>query len=316
MKIEQRGAVTMVWEEGLRTGWERWILLQSDQHYDSVTCNRELLKADLDEAKRRRAWIISVGDWFDAMQGRFDPRRSMAELRPEYRREDYYDFVVEDASEFLKPYAKNLVVIADGNHELAVLKNANTSLTDRLVGNLRKAGSAVAHGGFGGWVILRFNVGDTTISMSLRVKYFHGAGSEAPVTRGVIQTNRQAVYLPDADLVVNGHNHNAYYVPIARERVTDHGMQYTDLAHFIRTPGYKQDYADGSGGWTVTGGGVPKPIGCVWVKLKYIGGAGNGRNHNGRIEVSVTPEVRGPEPVTPAGDAYAGRVYAEDGEGA
>jgi hypothetical protein len=56
------------------------------------------------------------------MQGRFDPRRDMDELRPEYRRNDYYDFVVRDAADFLEPYANNIALISDGNHELAVLK--------------------------------------------------------------------------------------------------------------------------------------------------------------------------------------------------
>jgi len=46
------------------------------------------------------------GDWFDAMQGKFDPRRNMDELRPEYRTEKYFDVVVESSAEFLKPYAK------------------------------------------------------------------------------------------------------------------------------------------------------------------------------------------------------------------
>ena len=42
-----------------------------------MKCNRELLAEHLQEAKRRGAWIISVGDFVEAMQGRFDPRWPM-----------------------------------------------------------------------------------------------------------------------------------------------------------------------------------------------------------------------------------------------
>jgi hypothetical protein len=72
-------------------------------------------------------------------------------------------------------------------------------------------------------------------------------------------------YLPDADIVVNGHSHNSYHVPIVREKVNQAGIVYFDTQHHIRTPGYKQSYGDGSQGWDVTRGGVPKPLGGAWV---------------------------------------------------
>ena len=198
------GAVTTLRLDDARGGWEQWFLLMSDNHHDSVYCNRDLEIEHLEEAKRKQARIFIFGDFFDAMQGRFDPRRSMDELRPEYRVENYYDVVVRDSAKFLSPYADLIDVISDGNHELAVRKNANTDLIDRLVYELRQGGkSTVVHGGYGGWIRMMFD--KTGVRESIKLKYFHGAGAEAPVTRGVIQTNRQAVYLPDADVVVNGH---------------------------------------------------------------------------------------------------------------
>jgi UDP-2,3-diacylglucosamine pyrophosphatase LpxH len=311
MQVQQLGAVSVIRDDGLAMGWTQEILFISDAHFDSVKCNRDLLIEHLQEAVRRNAWIISVGDFFDAMQGRFDPRRSMTELRPEYRRDDYYDFVVKDATQFLAPYKDNLIVFADGNHELAVLKNANTNLADRLVSNLRAAGSPVVHGGFGGWVVLLMSQSGSGYK-SIRIKYFHGSGGEAPVTRGAIQTSRQAVYLPDADIVVNGHSHNSYIIPISRERITIAGKQYFDLAYHIRTPGYKQDYSDGSGGWEVTRGGVPKPIGAIWCKLSFLAGRSESMARDGRVAMSFAQDIRGPEVVSPCGDVYDGPVWGED----
>lgn len=311
----QSGAVTTIKVDDLITGWQQEILFMSDVHFDSVQCNRDLLAEHLQEAVRRNAWIMIFGDWFDAMQGRFDPRRNMDELRPEYRRSNYYDFVVQDSTAYLWEYRNNLVVIADGNHETSVVKNAGTNLADRLVSNLRAGGSNVVHSGYGGWVVLNLTQGGSG-AKAVRIKYHHGSGGEAPVTRGVIQTNRQAVYLPDADIVVNGHSHNNYIVPISRERVTTQGRQYYDIAWYIRTPGYKQGYADGSGGWEVERGGVPKPIGAVWCKLEYKAGASPSGANDGRIIITPTADVRGPDVCTPAGGAYDGNVYDDDTIGA
>ncbi len=312
-RISQSGAVTSLYCNDPPADWEAWTLVISDSHFDSIYCNRTLLRTHLDEAKDRNADVLILGDHFDAMQGRFDPRRSMTNLRPEYRRDDYYDFVVEDSADFLEDYSGNIRIIAKGNHESAVLKNANVDLTNRLVFlmNMRHK-TQIQVGGYGGWIRWMFNLSANTEGprTSLRAKYFHGAGGEAPVTRGVIQTNRQAVYLPDANIVINGHNHHAYYIPIARERITDRGTIWYDIQHHIRVPGYKMDYADGSGGWSVEKGQVPKPIGSFWLKMTYAK-----QDHRHRVVVRPEPAIESPEemlPVIEGGDDF--EPYLEDTE--
>jgi len=65
-------------------GWEQWFYLISDQHHDSINCNRKLEKEHLDLALERNAYIISAGDTFDLMQGKFDPRKTFVGIRQEY----------------------------------------------------------------------------------------------------------------------------------------------------------------------------------------------------------------------------------------
>jgi hypothetical protein len=307
-QISQDGAVTTIHYDA-PGGWEQWFLLMSDNHFDSIYCARDLMTEHLELAKKRRARIMVFGDFFDAMQGRFDPRRSMDELREEYRREDYYDYVVKDARDYLLPYAHLIDILADGNHELSVLKNANTNLPDRLVYALNdKAGSKIVHGGYGGWVRYMFNLSDGGFGKrtSIKLKYFHGSGGDAPVTKGVMHTNRQAVFLPDANIVVNGHNHNQYHLVLNRERISNKGELYFDLQHHIRVPGYKQSYGDGTGGWDVTRGAPPKPVGGVWLRFYTL---------NSQIKIQVTPDITGGEPLSVNSDTvYAGRVYDDDGE--
>jgi hypothetical protein len=243
-------------------------MLSSDRHHDSPLCDRELERKHLDKAKERGALILDFGDTLDAMQGHFDPRRNMDEVRPEDAKIDYYDKIVDHAVEDYAPFAPNWLLLGKGNHETAVLKYTNHDLTTALAHGMNRSGGGVAVGGYGGWIKFRFQIHKTKQSC-LNLKYFHGAGGGGPVTRGVIQTNRQSVYLPDADIVVNGHTHDAFVLPIARERLTERGIVKRDLIWFVRTPGYKNEYADGTGGYQVERWAPPKPLGCCWLHLTY-----------------------------------------------
>jgi len=289
---DQNGAVTTVRIDYSGGNNEHTLFLASDLHVDAVTCARDVLLADMQDAVNKNAMIFLFGDIFDAMQGRFDPRRSMEELRPEYRRSDYYDFVVKDVARVLSPFAKNIVLISDGNHETSTLKNAGISLTDRLIWVLNtEHGGSILHGGYGGWVRFMMEKGSSGRRTSVKLKYFHGAGGDAPVTRGVIQTNRQAVYLDGADIVVNGHNHSSYWVPIVKETLTNSGNVIFSTQHHIRIPGYKNEYNDGTRGWAVERGVPPKPLGGTFVTFDV---RHTGRGKSVTCQIGVQPVVHEP----------------------
>lgn len=266
--VHNSGNVATLYISNIYDGWEQWLLFTSDRHHDSVDCDRAREIEHLEKAKARDAFIVDVGDLYDAMQGKYDPRRTYSNLRPEYKVDAYLDEIVSEAADFYGPYVKNILVLGRGNHEKGVLKHCGTDLTSNLVHCLNsKYGGHIQAGGFGGWVRILCTVNKVS-RIGIKVKYFHGAGgSQAPVTRGVIQTNRQAVYLPDADVVVNGHSHDSWYVPITRERISKDGKIYQDIQHHIRTSSYKDEYGDGSGGFHVENGRPPKPLGAVWVRL-------------------------------------------------
>ena len=232
IKIESTGA-----------GDKLTLVFMSDEHLDSIYCMRKAWKEDMEFAKSQGALIFLGGDEFDAMQRRFDPRSSLKELRPEYRRDDYLDFVVQDVASLMAPYAENIVFIGMGNHEYSVLRNTQTNLTDRLAFHLNALhGGHVQVGGLMGWIRLLF-IREGHNRGALRIRFAHtSGGGKAVVSRGMIGTNRQAVYLANADIVWNGHNHQEFVSNIARERLTDRGQVVFDMMKFIRTPGYKFEW--------------------------------------------------------------------------
>ena len=267
MKTKQKSRnVLFITFDDISSGWEQWILLSSDRHHDSIKCDRKLEKRHLELAKERDALILDFGDMFDAMQGRRDPRRSYEEMRPEYMGINYFDLLIEDAVEFYAPYAKQFALLAPGNHESAVERESGVNLLSNVIHRLNvEHGGQIHPGGYGGWVKFQFSIGGKRSSKNL--KYHHGKGGNAPVTKGVIDTNRQAAAISNADIVVNGHNHGNYIMALGRESLSRTGKIERSPMWFVRTPGYKNDFGDGHNGWAVEKGFTPTPNGAVWLRF-------------------------------------------------
>jgi hypothetical protein len=251
-----------------RVGDEQWVLLQSDVHWDNPMCDRAMLEKHWKLAKERNAPILDNGDFFCAMQGKWDKRSNKDDLREEHRSADYLDALVRTAADALEPYKHLLTLRGMGNHETGVLKRHETNLTERLVERLKMRKSPyVALGGYSGFVVFQITINQTR-RFPLKLYYNHGYGGGGPVTRGVIQTNRQAVYLADADFVWTGHTHDTWSMPIARVKLNQDcsKVEHTRQLHF-RTAGYKEEYRDGYGGWHIERGGPPKPVGAAWLRI-------------------------------------------------
>ena len=83
---------------------KKTIYLLSDVHFDSVKCDRKMFFKHLDMAKEEGASVFILGDLYDLMQMRFDPRGDYGSLRPELKASAYIDEVIKDCSEKLMPY--------------------------------------------------------------------------------------------------------------------------------------------------------------------------------------------------------------------
>ena len=266
--------IDMILGDKLPKEWEQWVLLTSDRHWDNPKSDHALQIKHLDQAVERNAIIIDAGDLYCAMQGKYDKRSSKSDLRPEHQVSIYLDSLIQTGAEFCAPYAKNFAVVAAGNHETAIKKRHETDLTERFCSTVNYiSGETIHNGGYSGFVrfrLVNFVEGKRqSYSRNMTLHYSHGYGGGGPVTKGVIQTNRKATYLPDADIVISGHVHESWQIELMRVRVGKSKI-YHDTQTHICLPTYKEEFETGFGGWHVERGAPPKPIGAVWLRLYYV----------------------------------------------
>lgn len=249
-----------------KVGDEQWFLLQSDVHWDNPKCDRKKLKKHLDLALKRNAPVLDFGDFFCAMQGKYDRRSSKKDILPEHQQNNYLDSLVDTAAEYLNPYKEIITLRGIGNHESAIHKNHETDLTERLTERIRYNKGIARRGGYSGYI--RFHIhNNNRQNNSIKLWYFHGAGGGGPVTRGVIQSNRQAVYVSDADIVATGHVHESWQVAVQRIRLNHRDQISHERQTHVKIAGYKEEYISGYGGWHVETGKPPKPTGAWWLRI-------------------------------------------------
>ena len=241
------------------------IAMLSDIHWDNPKCDWKLLKRDLDYCVENNIPIMVNGDFFCLMQGRGDRRGNKSDIRPEHNNAKYLDSIVETAVEWWSPYAHLLTVIGYGNHETAIIKYQETDILQRFVDLLNyKNGTQVYAGGYGGWIVVRQDIGNG-ISSSFKIKYFHGSGGGGVVTKGALNLTRALEMYEDFDVFTMGHIHENAARNDVRDTI-DHnnkiGYRHEHKQiHMMLTGTYKEEYGDGSKGWHVERGAPVKPTG-------------------------------------------------------
>lgn len=269
-KVTDDNVLIVTFEE-VKSGWEQWVLLSSDRHWDSVHSDQAMQRRHLDEALDRKALVIDIGDLFDAMQGRNDKRGSKSAIRPEHLGADYFSLLVDTASKWFGKYARNILMLGTGNHETSIVKHNEINLTWHLARILNSQyGGSIHLGRYAGWIKFQYRSGaHRKYTTPTWVYYHHGSGGSSPVTRGVIGTNRRAVMVPRANIVLTGHIHETWMLNVPRENVTDGGSVYTDVQTHISVPTYKS--GDRTLGWEVERGFGPSQTGAIWWRMYYLG---------------------------------------------
>lgn len=245
-------------------------LLLSDLHIDNAKCDRKLLLKVLKQAKEQNAIILIFGDLFCLMQGKGDPRRSKADIRPEHNKPNYIDAVIKDTAQILKPFASNIALIADGNHETSIIKHIEVDPIDYLLSYLHKYNPDIQHGGYQGFVRLNTYSAYTNSNVKNVDIFFHHGAWGGAVTKGVLSVNRYASIVK-SDVVVSGHTHDTWYVEHPYYELRTNGEVIQKTQYHIKTGTFKQEYLQ-SGGFQIEKQVMPKPLGGWWMDVTPING--------------------------------------------
>lgn len=231
--------------------------------------------------------IIDLGDLFCVMQGKYDPRKALGNIREEHNVPNYLDAVVETATDWFAPYAENFAVIGRGNHELSQVDRHGIDLISNFCRGMKQGGSSVCEAGIGGYITLRFKIREKKWCTK-RIWFHHGTDiGNAPVTKGTTGAMRRAAIYPDADIILSGHIHEQWAMPIERYRINQGNSTFTDKAWVIQVPTYKQEFDPEGSSWHCQQGRTPKPLGA-WI-LRFEKGIMSADDVNAGNCITVTP---------------------------
>jgi hypothetical protein len=259
--------------------------LMSDCHVGGATTDHDAITADLKEARESGNRINLNGDIFDCILPKDVKRFRPDAVHPDlHGRSDVLDAQLEMGEQIFGPFAKYIDVIGMGNHESAVEKYHATDMVARLVRRLNKRGGDVKYGGYTGFIDYRFRRKGNN-SVRLVIYYHHGGGGSSPVTKGMIDFNRKAVWV-DSDVVWLGHKHNKITdtTPL-RMRCPIHGDEAAfNQQVFVMTGGYIDPYKTQThdnvmehgrkANYSSDAGLGPQAKGGAQVFVKWRGGSG------------------------------------------
>lgn len=243
------------------------LLFLGDLHLDNAKVDRAAVRTLLNEAVERDALVVLLGDVFDLMQGYGDKRASLSALKRDYAESgSYLGAVLDDVTEFLLPYARNIWVILQGNHESTVARFAGVRLEQMLAANLTRAGGAPVTPGYQTYALAKLYHATDKRVRDVPFWISHGYGGGGEVTKGVIQAQRRAVTYPDARFVVSGHVHSSYYVAHEQWRLDRYYRPFASEQEHYVVGTFKDEFSSGSGYHVEKGRGPRLPSGW-WAKF-------------------------------------------------
>lgn len=259
---------------------EATFLLLSDIHLDNPKCNRKLLLQHLDECKAIGGHALMFGDVLCLMQGKKDRRGSKGDIRPEHLGGNYFDLVFRESADLLRPYGDMILMMGDGNHETAVLNNQEIDPLENVVRLMRNDGAVTEHMGYQGFV--RFAFRQSAGRTRRCTLFFHHGAWGGIVTKGTMGGGRYAQIAPDADIMLNGHNHERSIVAHPCYRIAENGKAWIEQRWHLQTGTYKQEFG-ATGGWAIERIVMPKSLGGIWLTLRP--------RERGGVDITCRPTV-------------------------
>lgn len=190
------------------------IIFMGDEHFNSHNFAADRWHRDLDDlrelAKRERTYFIKMGDVFEAMSTSERHAFSNSALHEsnKTRWEREYAREIEEYYKHVKFMTGKTLAVFGGNH---FFKFFDGTTSDMVLANKLEA----PYIGVCGYVILSLRA-DKYHCHELKIFVHHGTGSGQTAGSSFNGLERAANYFPDADIVMQGHNHMAGAMQLPR----------------------------------------------------------------------------------------------------
>lgn len=214
---------------------EHVLWLMSDEHIGAALTDHAKIEADLSEARRRKARILSNGDLLDSILPG-DKRFGAGVLHPRIASSD--DIVgasIDWAVELFGPVKRSIDMIGQGNHTQTILKKHSFDPVSAVCERL-----GVTHGGYTG--IVRYSLADGAATFTLA--YSHGAGGGSGLAAALGEFEKKS-FVEGADALWLGHRHIRVASQVERLSAarSPHGPQLVKRSQWLlRTGGYLDAY--------------------------------------------------------------------------
>ena len=200
-----------VTKQDYSTQKEFYYLFCSDLHFGAKGQDVKALERDFNKAKELNARIYINGDLFDMILHQDRKRYTVGSDK--YNSDNNINLAINEAYDFLEPYANQIEMIGCGNHETSVQKYHNIDVIQQTVWSMNKAFKTdIKHGQFCGYIILKYHWADSGQVRTRKIFYTHGSGGSSEVTKGIINVNRH-MYNKTCDIFWQGHTHTKLVLP-------------------------------------------------------------------------------------------------------
>lgn len=251
-------------------------MLMSDLHFGSPNVDHDAITADLEKAQRAGARILLNGDIFDSITAK-DPRFDLGVLHPLVsHQKDLASALIDLAKEVLWPYRQLIDIIGVGNHEESWIKHGNFDPVRHLITALTaEKDCKIAHGSFAGYVQSVFRCEGYRQQPIHRLLYMHGAGGDAPITKGTIDFNRKGRNF-QFDAFTAGHRHNMFASVDQIADVNSAGKYVERRQLCLQTSAYYSNYTELTDetalnySYATSKTNSPKPLGGIMICMRPL----------------------------------------------
>lgn len=243
------------------------VLWLNDAHIDSKLTDRKYIKKVFDS--NPEAYIVISADFFDAMGQKSDKRYQHGNLLDQHIRADYLNALVEDAFEYLSPYANRIICFNQGNHETLQTKFYGSNPTQSLATLLNHTHNVnIPVMDSAGWIIFRSSVKNQHTRRFI-IYWGHKPISGGQRSKGMLSVDIAKGRQDNVDLYISEHVHDNFIHRFNKECIDSNYKRKYTSGYYAQLPSSKEEYLGKKIGYHTDKNFSANPAGMLKVHVSF-----------------------------------------------